>query len=585
MNQTADSTITLRVETTADPAALTATAAAVEQVAEASHKQTAATKTLNDATSAATVTANGLSNAKERVKTSSANGAMALLQFSRAAQDIQYGMAGAINNAEGLAMALGLGTGVAGVVTVVGVVLQQVITHLDPFGTKAAEAAAKTKELAEAAQQTAETAEAAAEATEMSTAAWAAHEAQIEATKNKYKELESAINLAMQARAAESKAAAGLDDAQSRLEIAKINDKEQRGILTPQQAEEQRRAAEKGGEQRQFGIAEQRAIEEENAARAKAAIKRGEGAEASRESGRAQTASGWLLNDKEREAAKARVNAEDGFREGMRDTLSQEEIDAENAAKEAEMRVRFAENNPGLDNGRAEAAKKAAEEAADKARRTKRQIEDSHQRQAEAQRALTLDEEQRLNGPYKSRDEALAAARAKEAEAREKAAEAQRLEQGADISQTNRPTNRRAFETRQEADDINSRSRIARMNQQDSAKIAQEEEKAYQEKQRETERQAEAERRAKDAADREADRAKTGAKREFGQLRKSASGEGASDKGLDQMEAAFMAFLDGNSKAMDTYKRLTAQLVAAMPKLEADAKEALAAAESARRGK
>lgn len=585
MNQTADSTITLRVETTADPAALTATAAAVEQVAEASHRQSAATKSLNEATAQATVTANGLGEAKEKVKTSSVNGAMALLQFSRAAQDIQYGMAGAINNAEGFAMALGLGTGVAGVVTVVGVVLQQAVEHLDVFGTKAAAAAAKTKELADAAEKTAKAAEEAAEATEMSTAAWVAHAAQIEATKLKYKELESAINLAMQARAAESKAAAGLDDAQSRLEIAKINDKEQRGIITPQQAEEQRRAAQKGGEQRQFGIAEQRAIEEENAARAKAAIKRGEGAEASREAGSANTAAGWLMNDKEREAAKLRVNAESRFRSGLRDTLSQQEIDAEKAAKEAEMRARFAAGNPQLDQGRAEVAKKAAEEAAEKAARTKRQLEESQQRQAEAQRALTLDEEQRLNGPYKNRDEALSAARQKEAEAREKAAEAQRLEQGADISQSNRPAGRKAFETRQEADDINSRSRIARMNQQDSAKAAQEEEKAYQEKQRQAEREAEAERRVKEQAARESERAKTGAKREFSQLRKTASNEGASEKGLEQMEAAFAAYLEGNAKAMETYKRLTAQLIAHMPKLEADAKEALAAAESARRGK
>lgn len=49
----------------------------------------------------------------------------AVLQGSRAMQDAQYGLAGVVNNLEGIAAAFGLGSGVAGAVTVAAVIIQQ----------------------------------------------------------------------------------------------------------------------------------------------------------------------------------------------------------------------------------------------------------------------------------------------------------------------------------------------------------------------------------------------------------------------------------------------------------------------------
>lgn len=54
----------------------------------------------------------------------------ALLQGSRALQDMQYGLAGAVNNLEGIASALGLGAGVAGAVTVLAVAVQTLGPHV-----------------------------------------------------------------------------------------------------------------------------------------------------------------------------------------------------------------------------------------------------------------------------------------------------------------------------------------------------------------------------------------------------------------------------------------------------------------------
>lgn len=66
----------------------------------------------------------GLEGAQQRAATSSGNMGQALLQGSRALQDLQYGLAGAVNNLEGIASAMGLGAGVAGAVTVLAVALQ-----------------------------------------------------------------------------------------------------------------------------------------------------------------------------------------------------------------------------------------------------------------------------------------------------------------------------------------------------------------------------------------------------------------------------------------------------------------------------
>jgi len=66
----------------------------------------------------------GLEGAQQRAATSSGNMGQALLQGSRALQDLQYGLAGAVNNLEGIASAMGLGAGVAGAVTVLAVAIQ-----------------------------------------------------------------------------------------------------------------------------------------------------------------------------------------------------------------------------------------------------------------------------------------------------------------------------------------------------------------------------------------------------------------------------------------------------------------------------
>jgi hypothetical protein len=91
--------------------------------------------------------------AHDRVAGSSRNMGNAVLQGSRAIQDMQYGLAGAVNNLEGIAGALGFGAGVAGAVTLVAVAVQTLgpavvewFKSLDTEGKKLDELKTKLRE-------------------------------------------------------------------------------------------------------------------------------------------------------------------------------------------------------------------------------------------------------------------------------------------------------------------------------------------------------------------------------------------------------------------------------------------------------
>jgi len=102
----------IRFKTTADLAAAKLTENAVKGVKQANE---------------------GLDQSQGKVAGSSRNMGNALLQGSRALQDSQYGFAGVVNNLEGIASAMGLGAGVAGVVTVLAVAMQSAAPHIEAF--------------------------------------------------------------------------------------------------------------------------------------------------------------------------------------------------------------------------------------------------------------------------------------------------------------------------------------------------------------------------------------------------------------------------------------------------------------------
>lgn len=116
----------------------------------------AAIRRITDSTSRA-------GQAMQQAQGKSSRFSMGLLQLGYVADDAQYGMRGIMNNIAPLVMGMGMGAGVAGVLQILGTVLQQTVIFWDDFtgATKRAEkatkmAAVETKHLASATKEAGE---------------------------------------------------------------------------------------------------------------------------------------------------------------------------------------------------------------------------------------------------------------------------------------------------------------------------------------------------------------------------------------------------------------------------------------------
>lgn len=81
-----------------------------------------------------------------RGATSGMGAGMAALEASRALEDLQYGIGGVVNNIPSLVMALGVGAGAAGAISVLAVGINQVVKNFTAMDPAAKEAAAAAKE-------------------------------------------------------------------------------------------------------------------------------------------------------------------------------------------------------------------------------------------------------------------------------------------------------------------------------------------------------------------------------------------------------------------------------------------------------
>ena len=102
----------------------------------------------HDAMRKTTVSANGAAAATKELGTKNSNAAMGVMALSNAFQDVQYGMAGAINNIPMMVTGLGLGMGVAGAAQAAAVGVQILTKNFDIFGTEAKAAAKEATEVA-----------------------------------------------------------------------------------------------------------------------------------------------------------------------------------------------------------------------------------------------------------------------------------------------------------------------------------------------------------------------------------------------------------------------------------------------------
>jgi len=218
----ADQNLNIGIKVTSDTAGAKQTATALDQVTAAGKQ--------------ATVTANGLADAQNKVTKSGNNGAMGLLALSNAVQDVQYGFGGMVNNIPQIITGLGMGMGVAGAVQIAAVGVQFLLKNVDLFGEKAKEAAKAAAELSGETMADANAAYKAAEATKAQAAAQESLNAALAVTEGHYKAVIALSDQIIKQKQAEKDAEVALADAQAGMEMARIQLMEATGKMTKEEA-------------------------------------------------------------------------------------------------------------------------------------------------------------------------------------------------------------------------------------------------------------------------------------------------------------------------------------------------------------
>jgi len=181
----------------------------------------------------AAVSGRKMAAAKSQAGQSSRKSGLAVLEFSRAVEDAQYGIRGVLNNIPQLVMLLGGGGGLAGVISLAAVGLTQLVSHFNETEEAAKEAGKwleVTRNQIEAFYE---------EAARDGTAGYRrSMAAVVEILGQQNTALERNLKLTRAKRQAELRVASAGQD----LEIAEIARQELSGEITSEQAEAQRRA-------------------------------------------------------------------------------------------------------------------------------------------------------------------------------------------------------------------------------------------------------------------------------------------------------------------------------------------------------
>jgi len=101
---------------------------------------------LNGKTTTTTAKTKDFARAAQQVETSGRGGGMAMLEFSRAFEDAQYGISGVLNNIPGLLTALGVGMGLTGVVSTAAVGVSVLVKKFGEMPNEAQAGADAAKE-------------------------------------------------------------------------------------------------------------------------------------------------------------------------------------------------------------------------------------------------------------------------------------------------------------------------------------------------------------------------------------------------------------------------------------------------------
>jgi len=456
-----ESTIALHVKSTADVAALqtaekevkdlttatnqwiTAANVAAPSYAKATQQAEQAVKRLDDEVKRHNVT-------QERARTSTGNFGNSMQIAAQAADDFQYSFAAGANQLGQFAQSIGIGAGVAGMVTLLGVGISQAIKHVDLFGTEAAEAAVKQNQLARAADGAAGAARRAAEDYATAKGYLDEHAEKMEMIADRYDRAREAVDGYVKAREAERRLAMAEADAAADLETAQVEQQVRDGTLTKQEGEAKIREIKRRHAGTRFDSEEQSKKDREKADR--------DIAEANRLKAR----------DLEANASAKDASKENVLPSTERDLLEKRQKAATERRKAAEADFKAAEERVTKDPTKFVAG--MIEKERDKAA-AQRRAEIAQKEEATTAEALERDRKARLRlgdtTGSMSRESLEKEIKEQREEAEKLRREAAQLETGAERSATGRPRERSAFDTRQKAEDLRSRGRIRDLDNKD----------------------------------------------------------------------------------------------------------------------
>lgn len=246
---------------------------------------------------------------KEKLTKSNRNGALAMLEFSRAAEDAQYGLGGLINNIPTLLGYMGAGAGMAGIVSVVAVGLNVLFKA---FNSNTEAADDYKKKLAETVDETTKAWKEAAKQETHVTAVAASYkilEDSLEKVNEKYRQQAAEIERAKEARDAENASNRQMDNAQSALGRAKIEQMEARGAK-PAEIEAARHELNKEDTANKFARDQADLRSRQKAEEATAAAKAAEAKELEEQAKKIKGGGATLLNPKQKEALEEELKAE-----------------------------------------------------------------------------------------------------------------------------------------------------------------------------------------------------------------------------------------------------------------------------------
>lgn len=565
-----ESTITIPIVTTGEPAGALKVSTALDAVAAAEGKAATGGAGLDAALAKLDSTAPELAEKVRRLKTAVdevgeakkkagvAAGALGeknkdagrgMLYAAQEAQDLQYGVLGVLNNIPQLLSALGLGVGLTGVISLLAVAIAVLGPKLFDMGGEAEEAAKKLDDAAEASARAATAAQTHGVHARAAAAALSEGQGVLDEITEAYDKLTAAVERAIKARDAERRAAQVQEDSAAALALAEVDAAETAGTMTPQDAVKRRATITKESAQKKFDSEQAAAEDKENAARAKAAIERGEAATKEAERQNLMEAGIGLFNPADLEqAGKAKKAAEDRHAALSNELAQAKEVQKYAGYQEEGMSPEFVERSIAESAAKVSEIEEKMRAALDDAHRAESLI-DTHTR---AKDMTGFDSRKAMLDNVKTRD----------AEIQAKRDAAAKLEDTAMFSQQARASDRGAFETRQRVTDIQAGTAVSKLDQTDEQKRQREEEKRTREEEKRT---------------REEERARKAAAHTAQSLAGHAAAAGMPDAGVAELRKAAEKLQDGKpnsgEEALALMRIMTKHLVHGNTKDEAMSRE------------